>query len=106
MTMSEPDYKSIVLNMRAKSLAYYHENKTKNMMNNRNEKQRVFYNDQKEYYKIYNKYRRAKKLEKMDEFIDKHPKEYNMLITSGRVRALKGAALVEVVGSHSEKMEE
>ena len=59
-----------------------------------------------EYYKIYNKYRRAKKLEKMDEFIDKHPKEYNMLITSGRVWALKAAALVEIVGSHSEKMEE
>ena len=75
-------------------------------MNNRNEKQRVFYNDQKEYYKIYNKYRRAKKLEKMDEFIDKHPKEYNMLITTGRVRALQGAVVVEVVGSHSEKMEE
>jgi|TARA_R110002153_G_scaffold28038_1_gene86949 hypothetical protein len=104
--MSDIDYKSIVLKQRAKSLAYYHENKTKSMMDGRNNKQREFYNDQKDYYKIYNRYRRAKKLEKVDEFINKYPLDYNMLINSGRVRALKGAVEVQVVGSHSEKMEE
>ena len=91
--VTEPDYKSIVLKQREKSLKYYHDNKNSDMMNKRNTRQRVFYNDQKD-YKIYNKYRRAKKLEKMDDFIDKNPEDYNMLINTGRVRALREAQLI------------
>ena len=97
MSSIEPDYKAIVLNQRKKSLEYYHKKKNPEFLNKRNDKQRQFYNDQKEYYKIYNKYRRAKKLDKVDEFKEKNPLDYNYLINSGRVRALKGLPLAEVL---------
>ena len=95
--MSEPDYKAIVLKQRKKSLEYYHKKKNEEFMKNRNNKQREFYNEQKEYYKIYNKYRRAKKLDKLEEFKEKSPLDYNYLINSGRVRALKNLPLVAVL---------
>ena len=109
--MSEPDYKAIVLKQRQKSLEYYHKKKNEEFLKQRNNKQRQFYNEQKEYYKIYNKYRRAKKLDKLEEFIDKCPLDYNYLINSGRVRALKNEALVEVLvlnqgENHSEESTE
>ena len=90
------DYKSIVLKQRERSLRYYHENKNEQMMKNRNDRQREFYQKEKEYYKVYNKYRRAKKLDKLDEFIQDNVDDYNMLITSGRVRALKDLKPVQV----------
>ena len=93
----EPDYKAIVLKQRKKSLEYYHKKKNPEFLSKRNNKQREFYNDQKDYYKIYNKYRRAKQIDKLDEFKENNPLDYNYLINSGRVRALKGLPLVEVL---------
>lgn len=93
----EPDYKAIVINQRKKSLEYYHKKKNPEFLNKRNDKQREFYKDQKEYYKIYNKYRRAKKIDKVDEFKEKNPLDYNYLINSGRVRALKELPLIDVL---------
>lgn len=96
MSSNEPDYKTIVLEQRKKSLEYYHKHKNVESMKIRNERQRQFYNEQKEYYKIYNRYRRAKKINKLEEFINKTPEDYNYLINSGRVRALKNQPLILV----------
>jgi len=119
MSVSEMDYKKLyeevieenlrlkkenecIQKQRERAREYYHKNKNPEMLNKRNEKQRDYYQQQKEYYQMYNKYRNYRRQNRIDEFIEKFPYEYNELIKIGRVRALKEAEPVKVPQENSQ----